>query len=48
MNTPSQYKSPVRCLSRDTNEWPMNNPSQYKSPVKIFKQRGTNEYSFAI
>ena len=39
MNIPSQYKSPVRYLSRDT--------SQYKSPVR-YLSRDTNEYSFAI
>ena len=43
MNTPSQYKSPIRYLSRDTNEY----PSQYKSPVR-YLSRDTNEYSFAI
>ena len=29
MNTPSQYKSPIRYLSRDTNE--------YKSPVRYLR-----------
>ena len=43
MNTPSQYKSPVRCLSRDTNEYSF----QYKSPIRCLS-RDTNEYSFAI